>query len=318
MKTTKFTKLFVVTALLFLLSPLMGFAQEVAEVASTAETIVETPVEEGGIDWEKVTSILITVLFAALSLAMIVHMLYVKFIKKDLAEDYTPDTFKQMRAGEGEFVSEEQANSKAAQILTEAFNAWTSVNTGVEGEEIRVPFCRKDIVKSYAAVEEVVKLAPTDAYVIDGLNTFSHDLNESMKRSFDGSKTFIIVSLVIGVVFSFLSGTWGFLGMIGVSTLIYWLASLTPLWMEIRKEVKGNSGKRSFMTRLFGGLLGATAAAETYTVVTEYSDGSTTEETDNSNFWISLVFTIIIMIVMAVLMFFVAAVNYLRNYVIYR
>ena len=173
-------------------------------------------------------------------------------------------------------------------------------------------------MNSYAAVEEVVKLAPTDADVIDGLNSFSHDLNESMKRSFDGSKTFIIVSLVIGVGLSFLSDAWEFLGMIGVSAFIYWLASQTPLWMEIRKEVKGKGGKRSFMTRLFGGLLGAAATAKTYKVVTEYSDGTTTEETDNSNFWMSLAFTVIVMIVMAILMFFVAAINYLRNYVIYR
>ena len=88
--------------------------------------------------------------------------------------------------------------------------------------------------------------------------------------------------------------------------------------MQVRTEMKGNGGKPSFMTRLFGGLFGAAATAETYKVITTYSDGSKTEETDNSNFWLTLIFSIIIMVVLAVCMFFVAAISYLRNYVIYR
>lgn len=300
---TKSIKMIVASALLFLMAPAMGFAQD----ATTS----------GGFDWTIVWTILISVLFLGLSLAMIGHMVYVKFIRKPFADDYTPETFKQMRQEGGEFVSEAEANEKASELLLDAYNAWTEIDTQ-DGGSIKIPYCRKDVVRSYAAAEEIIKLAPTDPELIDAFNDFTHDLNESMKRSFDGSKMFIIVSLIIGLVMSLLSGAWPFMGMIAVSSVIYWLSSQTPLWMEVRKEVKGKGGKPSFMTRLFGGLLGAAATATTYKVVTEYSDGSTEERTDNSNFWLGLIFAIIVMFIMAVFMFFVAAINYLRNYIIYR
>ena len=311
-------KMIVASALLSFMAPAMSFAQEaVQEAVDTTAVAVETAAAASeGFSWDTVWGILIAVAFLALSLAMIGHMIYVKFIKADLAENHTPDSFRRMRQV-GEFLPEAEANAKAAEIFCQAYDAWTTI-TLEDGREIKIPYCRKDVVRSYAAAEEIMKLAPTDPELIDAFNEFSHDLNESMRRSFDGSKTFMIISLAIGLIFGFAANAWPFFGMIAVSSIIYWLSSQTTLWMDVRQELKGKGGRRSFMTRLIGGLFGAAATATTYKVITEYSDGSKTEETDNSNFWMSFIFAIVVMFFLAVFMFFVAAINYLRNYIFYR
>ena len=300
-----------------LLFPVMGFAQEAADVAADTTQVLEettiTTAEESNTG-EIIKTVLLAILFLGLSGAMIAHMVYVKFFKKPLQEDYTVDYFKELRS-QGEYPSEEEANDKAAELMSNIYNSWTPIDQ--EGET-KVPYSRSDVNNALAAVEEAVKLAPTDEDVVAAINELSRALNECCKRTFGGSKTFLIVSLIIGLVLSFISGTWGFMGMIVVSSVIYWFASQTPIWMQIRTELKGNGGKASFMTRLLGGLFGAAATAETYKVVTTYSDGSKTEETDNSNFWFTLIFSIVVMVVLAVCMFFVAVINYLRNYVIYR
>ena len=302
-----------------LLFPAMGLAQEAAGVAADSTEVLEVAateeVQESINVGELVKNILLGILFFGLSAAMIGHMVYVKFIKKPLKEDYTVDCFKELRAQGGEYVNEDEANAKAGELLSDIYNTWTPIDE--EGTS-RVPFSRSDVKKAYAVVDEVVKLAPTEEDIAGAVNELTSALNECEKRTFCGSKTFLIVSLIIGLVISFLAGTWGFMSLIVVSSVVYWLASQTPIWMQIRTEMKGDGGKRSFMTRLLGGLFGAAATAETYRVVTTYSDGSKTEETDNSNFWMTLIFSIVIMVVLATLMFFVAAISYLRNYVFYR
>lgn len=299
-----------------LLCPAVSFSQEVAEtVVATDSTVASEIAQVETVNNGKfVKELILSILFVILSVAMVAHMIYVRFIKKPLPENYTPDYFKEQRST-GEYVSEAEAAERSDAILSGIYDSWTPIESG---SDIRVPFTRKAVMNAYAGVDEVVRLAPTDSEVVGRLNEVNHSLNECMKRSFGGSKTFLIVSWIIGVLLSFASGTWNFMGMLAVSSFVYWLASQTPVWMQVRTEMKGNGGKPSFMTRLFGGLFGAAATAETYKVITTYSDGSKTEETDNSNFWLTLIFSIIIMVVLAVCMFFVAAISYLRNYVIYR
>lgn len=276
--------------------------------------VVENCPMDRSVDWEKVVEVLVAILFFVLSFAMVAHMVYERFIKKPLREDYTVDYFKKVRTT-AEYQDENEANQIAGDLLGKLYADWTPIDE--EGNS-RIPFSRNDIKNAYLTLDKVVALAPVDNDVVSALNECTSMLNLCQKRSFTGSKTFLIVAVIIALLLSLISGTWRFFVIIAISSVVYYLASLTPDWMEMKKELKGKSGKPKFMTRIFGALFGAVATAKTVTTVTKWSDGTKDVEHDNSEFWISLVFAIIVMVVLSVFMFFVAAISYLRNYVIYR
>lgn len=269
---------------------------------------------EKSIDWEKVGSVTLAILFLLALLFATGHMIYTLFFRIKHSECHSKEEFARLRAEKSMPEADESANQKAREMLENMESTWTIVD-----EEDRIaPMSIKVIRQSEATLQEIVSLAPSDEDLINEINETARVLNFAMSRKFDGSKTFIIVSLIMGIVLGFASGAMNIFILILISSAVYILASMSPEFMRNRKILEGKGGKRSFMTRVFGGLFGMVAAAKTYKTVTKWSDGSTTTDTDNSETWISLVIMLVAMIVLATLMTFIALISYLRNYVIYR
>lgn len=265
------------------------------------------------INWPLVWETLLAILFVLLSIAMIAHMIYERFIKRPLPENYTVEYFKEERK-HTIHSSETADNEKAAALLSELYMSWTLWDNE---NDTRMPFSRRDVKRTYSTLEEVVRLAPTDEETVLTLNKISIMMNTYMERSFTGSKTFIIISIIMAIILCLMAEDFKLLGMIGTSSVIYFLASLTPAWMMIKKEMKGTADKPKFMTAIISALFGSIATAETYKVVTKWSDGTTSVRDDTSNFWITTILVFLALAVLSLFMFFVAAFNYIRNYILY-
>lgn len=285
-----------------LLTP-MAYAQDVQQVT--------TPEPEG----IPIIAIFGSILMLAITLAVIGHMVYENFFRKPLRADYTVEEFKAQRAAEG--LSEEMSEEDMAVCMrmNEYQKIWTQVPSDDE-EPSFIPTKKKhfDIVNQIIA--DTVATKPTEQEVVDLVNELNRVMNSMMKREFNGSKTIIVVSIIVGVVLGLLAG--GFpIFPIAAGIIIYLFASRTPVFVLARKELQGKGGGRSFLTLVMGGLFSTIATAKTYKTVTTWSDGSTTTDTDNSETWISLAITFIVAAFIAVFLWAISLISYVRNYWLY-
>jgi len=256
---------------------------------------------------ENLSAILILVIFVAI----LGHILYMLFFRKKIPM-FTTETFSQQRLkDEKSEYSSEAENQEAEQLLESVYESWSVVET-TEDDVLRAPLKYKQVKGTATLLNAVIALAPTDEAVVERFNELADVLNDGNKRKFNGSKTLIISALVIFVLISLISGTWsGALFFVG-SIVFYILASMTPMFVINRKEVNGQGGKRSFMTSLIGGLFGTIATAKTY----KYVNKNTGEvvDTDNSETWMSMIFTFIVLCFLSFLIGAIALINYIRNY----
>jgi len=269
------------------------------------------------IDWDAVVQALVVLLVLAVSLAIIAHMVYENFIRKRLPTDYSAESFEQLRIQSGRTrQASDGENARAMECLDGIYDLWSPIPTD-NGEELRGPLSHKVIKQSHLLLAQAVTECPTDEAVAVRMNEICEVLNSMQKRSFTGSKTFLATSIVLAVLMSFAMGEYQPLLMIGFSCVIYCLASMTPLFMQVRKEMRGSGGRPKFMTAIISGLFGAVATAKTYKTVTEWSDGTKTTDVDHSQTWFALIFGFVIMVILALFMWFVALISYLRNYIMY-
>lgn len=304
-------KLFTLLCAFAATTPLMAQTEEgYQEAYEAVETVSEMSLGQ------TILTIFVAVVILAASLAMLAHMIYDNFIRKPYNEERKAEDYVQARRDAG--LVEESTDEEIAYIngrLDEVIAAWGSI-PGDDGEPIPYPLKKSGVKLAREVMAEVEAAMPTDADTIERMNAFSGIMNNALERSFNGSKALIITSVIVGVVFAIIASP-AFAVTIGVGLAIYWLASRTSNFVLVRQELKGKGGKQSFLTRVIGGLFAGIAAAKTYEIVTTYSDGSETRETDNSETWISLAFTLIVIVVLAVFIWVFSLVNYLRNYVLY-
>ena len=167
-------------------------------------------------------------------------------------------------------------------------NSWTPfVNADGEDDTIITKYSQAKQTRQVLA--EVAAAMPDDSDVIDCYNALAEVYTECTKRKYNASTTYIIISAILMVGLAIMSGAYEAIAYCGVSVLLYIMASMTPNYILIRKELKGSRGPK-FMSGFIAGILTGVATAETVTTVTKWSDGSTTKDVDNSNFWISLLF----------------------------
>lgn len=266
------------------------------------------------IDWNKLLDMLLGILLISALLFAVIHMIYILLIKKKLITDYSATVFENYRMEKGLLVATASDNQLVANILNSMLDLWTDV----DGNGGLYPMSIKAIRQSEAAIANIVTIAPSDSELIDNINECSKILNGATTRHFDGSKTFIVVAMILSLVLSLIAGSMNLLILVSCSSVIYVLASLCPEFMIRRKILKGKGNRPSTMSNLFGSLFGMIAAAKTYETITTWSDGSRTKSTDDSETWISLAITFAVALFLSVFMSFIAFVNYLRNYVIYR
>ena len=295
---------------------LCAFAAATPIMAQTTEA-VETTTSNSGSLGETILSIIVAVLILGATLAMLGHMIYENFIRKPHSDKHTVDEFVQARREAG--LTEQSTNEEINHInsrFDEVVAMWGSI-PGNDGDPIPFPLKKSHIKFGEEVLQEAINLMPTDSDTLDRLNDLAAILNTALERTFNGSKTMIITSIIVAVVLGFATGTPHFPILVGLGLVVYWFASRTPDYVLIRKELKGNGGKQSFLTRIIGGLFAGVAAAKTYKTITTYSDGSQTTDTDNSETWISLAFTLIVIVMLAAFIWIFAAINYLRNYILH-
>jgi hypothetical protein len=267
-----------------------------------------------------VGSIIIAVLVLGGALFAIGHMVYLIFKSKRFNTAFSVDGFKQKRTESGkESESTEEENNQCYELLNAAFDCWTNIEKDESGIEYRKPKKMKEIVKSAEYLQQVVDIAPTNQDIIDTLNEYGLVVSSNEKRSFDGSWKLIILGIVISVLMSMITKNNGqgfFISLIThgiyfwLPVIVYYVSSLTPQFLI---EKRANRGGGNLSTGLVAVVLAVLASGRT--VRTHYTDG--THEDDNSSHVIALVLGAILAFIIAFTIIFWAALNYLRNYVLY-
>jgi len=269
------------------------------------------------------TEIFVGILILVIVFAILGHMIYELFIKKKLSEDRTIDFFIQQRMEVGKLPkSTAEEDEEAERLLNDVFVFWPVVESTAD-DDLRAPLKYKQVKKSILLLKRVEDLQPTNELIVDRLNELSGCVNSANKRQFNGSKTLIIVAIIIFTLIFFISGA--SLSGSNLNSLIfpicslavYIMASLTPTFVLNRRIAKGKGKSRNFMTVFIAGLFGMIAAAPTYKTVTKWSDGSTSSDTDHSATWFSLILTFVVLVLVSFFIVVIGLINYVRNYLLY-
>ena len=299
--------------------PVLAEAPSVLEDPTEPEPVQEpdsgTPRSRDSMEWLDFLALLLVI---AIPFA-ICHILYVLLFEDRKIVPHTVDDFKQMRrlTGRPEELPEEEGN-EIPKALAQVWLSFTQLETE-EGPQV-VPTTRKHIVAARKGLLACVDSAPTDPETVAFYNDCVEHYKACRKRSFTGSKLFIIISALIYVAIFFLAEhDWKMILFGSLNIAFYILAALEPEFVFQTKMLKGKDvSKPSAMTRVMAGLLGFAVAGESYRTITKWSDGTTTSEDDHTGFFLQLMFGIALMLVVSYFMFVVSMINYLRNYVLYR
>lgn len=255
-----------------------------------------------------VVTTILGIIFLIAILAMIGHMVYVHCFLASYPEDFDP-------AGatpENDSYVKEKLYSLCAEFTP----------LGDSGEKIDYPVGKKVAYHAKDVMDDIVaKHLPVEGDTIELLKNVSHVTNNAYERTFAGSKTFIGISILVGIGMCCLNKNAYPLIYFGLSCVMYWLSCLTPNYILIEKKLKSNSGRQSqgLMSGVMDGIWGLSAKAPVY--VTVHKEKSIDDvvfggDKDYSVTVGAMVASIVMYVVCACLMSFVGIINYLRNYVL--
>jgi hypothetical protein len=287
-------------------TPLMAQTEEATEQVVATAPLGET-----------VLTIFVGVVALAASLAILAHMIYDNFIRKSYNERRTVADFVNLRrAAKLADSSTEEEIAYVNSRLDEMVAAWGAV-TDSEGKPAPYPLKKAGVKLATLVMAEAEAAMPTDEATVERLNGYAAVLNNALERRFNGSKALIITTIIVAIILAIITKSATSVIPFAVGLVIYWLASRTSTFVLVRQELKNGGAKRSFLSRVIGGLFAGVAAAKTYKTVTTYSDGSQTTDIDDTETWMSLAFTLIVIVVLAMFIWLFSIINYLRNYVFY-
>ena len=263
---------------------------------------------------KNVWNTILGILFILAVLVMIAHMVYVNYFTKPY-----PEIFDSANA-----TPENNAYVKNAldALYNGEFTPLCDPNEAPGPDTVNYPAGKKAAYHAHEVLDDVItNHLPVDGEAADLLNKVAVVTNDAYKRTFAGSKSFLVVSIIIAAGACYLNKDAYPLIYFGFSCIAYWLASRTPNYILIEKEIKAaKSGKqsKSFMTGAIAGILGLAATAPVFVEVTKNANTGEVIDTreDHSMTWIALALSVILFVVIAYLMIFVAIFNYLRNYVL--
>ncbi|MBO5086665.1 MAG: hypothetical protein J6B65_05450 [Paludibacteraceae bacterium] len=282
-----------------------------SQIDTTAIETVEI-VEETSNTGELIANILMSILVLGAILAIIGHMIYELFILKKRPNLILEDQISARKDAGLAPMTDDEAQILINKMIDDT-EKWTPF-TNEKGEKDYIPTKHSQMKKTEQVLNEILATTPDHEDVVEAYNDLTEIYNDCMKRKYNGSTTYIVISAIAGIAISLLSGTYGLLVFFGISIGIYAMASMTPTYLLNKKALKGNN-RPKFMSGFIAGILGLAATAETVTTVTKWSDGTTTREDDNSQVFISLIITVVLVVLLAIFMFVVSFFNYLRNYI---
>ena len=156
-------------------------------------------------------------------------------------------------------------------------------------------------------------MCPTDADVIERLNSLTDVINSGEERHFDGSRKLIWLGVIVGILMYWMMGV-GMMFSTLIATGLYVVASRTPQFLIDKRALRGGGNIHNGILPECSGYWQERRQCGQYTslmmVIKEYSD-------DHSQHWIALAIGLVVLFVLAMMMAFWALLNYLRNYVLY-
>lgn len=214
------------------------------------------------------------------------------------------------------YSSVEKRNEQAYEYLENAFNAW-SVVKAKGSEEYRKPTSSKQVRNSIKWINQAIAMGPSEKVLVDRINELGTVINDNEKRIFQGSRRLLIFVGIIGAIIFYLIYRSNDVSkaLIGASIywsfgLLYFLASMTPVWLAEKKKFAGsvNSGFMNFASNLQD-------MDRTWNV--KWSDGTTSKETEYGGCLMSAIVMIVVFTVNIVLIPVRVLINFFRNYVFY-
>lgn len=283
------------------------------KAGSGEAAIAEAATDDGVPLVQKIMTILQTVLVSALFLFIVGHMGYVWYKGVRYKEVFTVEEMVNKRAAEGvpERMTDEEI-SEAWRLMDEAFTTWTVVEKTAD-DELRKPTKMKQIKQSVLLIDQVIGMQPTDADVIERLNSLTSVINSAEERHFDGAKKLVWLGVIVGILMYWIMG----IG-VAVSTLVatglYIVASRTPQFLIDKRALRGGG---NIHNGIFAGMFALLAGAQTVRTVYKFNDGHKEYSDDHSQHWIALAITGLVLFLLAMMMMFWVLLNYLRNYVLF-
>lgn len=195
---------------------------------------------------------------------------------------------------------------QADDLLQQAFETWQEIEEhSTEDSTYRMPMTRQELDESELLIEQARQLNPTDTETLKRIAELQNVVDTSRARSFAASRRVIVSALVLlGLVvwMGVDSGGsfWYFVkfgGYFLTGAIAYFIAGMAPRFM-VRKRAQRRG--QSAVTRALGEVLDGTR--------------KTTHEEDVQHYLIAL---IAVTIIAALLVWPLAVVNFLRNYVLY-
>ena len=245
--------------------------------------------------------------------AIIIHMIY-ELLFKRAPKKLNINEVRQARANAGLYSMSYMEADTLLNKISAIYNSWTQY-VDEDGRDMCIITKHSQAKKTRLLLKEIAAALPDNSNVIREYNELREHYITSTKRTYNASTPYIVISAILGVVFSLIAQEYSMLGFVAVSIVLYIMASMTPVYMNNRRVLNGNNRSAWFMSGIIAGIFGTLATAKTVTTITKWSDGSTTRDTDNSQVWGSLIFTIIMLFIITMFMFVVAFINYLRNYI---
>ena len=280
---------------------------------SGADAIADAAADDGVPLGVKILAVVQLVLSIAVVLFIVGHMFFVWYKGARYKEVFTVEGMlnKRLAAGMPEKMTDEEI-TEAWKLMDEAFATWTVIEK-TDDDEFRKPTKMKQIKKSVLLIDQVIGMCPTDADVIERLNSLTDVINSGEERHFDGSRKLIWLGVIVGILMYWMMGV-GMMFSTLIATGLYVVASRTPQFLIDKRTLRGGG---NIHNGIFAGVFGLLAGAQTVRTIYKFNDGHKEYSDDHSQHWIALAIGLVVLFVLAMMMAFWALLNYLRNYVLY-
>ena len=259
-------------------------------------------------------SLILGILFIAVMLAIIAHMVYVNYFRKEY-----PETLPDMSgsADNNAYVKEAMDN-----LYNVEFTPYCDPNETPGPDVYNFPIGRKSAYHAKEVLDEVyANHLPVDGEAAEDLRKVSIVTNEAFKRTFAGSWKYLIITAIIGVCSCLLNSDLTPLPFFSLSCVLYYFSCRTPNYVLMKKDLKALKSGRvssSLTNGLIAGIFGLAASAPVYvTVIKNRNTGEVlSRDEDHSMTVVGLAIMVILFIILAMFMMFIGIFNYLRNYVL--
>jgi hypothetical protein len=252
-----------------------------------------------------------------LLLLMIAHIVYVNFIKGERYKTvFSTDYFSGIRASKGlQPQATADENRRAIELLQKAAEEFPAVGIDAAGFEVNRPQSGSQIRRAAAFIDKAIELAPVDSKAVERINDITGVINSAEKRYFYGSKTLIVIAVVVSILLGVMMKMWTFPLIWVAAIVLYIFASRTPAY-AIEKRLARGGGNAT------GGVIGITlrmiASATSYKITYEWPDGKKAVQHDHDEKIAAFIIALFVVFLLGACIAYFAILKYLRNYILTR